>query len=240
MSVSNSMRRFLAPVGIAPRKVANYVRRLLIGVGFDMSESNQEQKSAESAPNPSAGSGDPSVTGAESAVTPERIAELAAAAAQSAEYYDRLLRMTADFENFKKRAARERDEVRKAATESMIGKLLPVLDNFDMAIGATKAPNANLETIKAGVSMIHSQLKGVFTDSGLEEVDALNKPFDPSLHEAVSQQETTTVPEGTVVQQLRKGYRLRDRLLRPASVIVARAPEPTVDVPKNESAPAQS
>ena len=72
--------------------------------------------------------------------------------------------------------------------------------------------------------MIHAQLKSVLTDAGLEEVDATGRPFDPNLHEAVSQQESSEVAEGNVLQQLRKGYRLRERLLRPATVIVAKKP----------------
>lgn len=157
-------------------------------------------------------------------LTPEQIVELQTKSAQAGEYYERLLRVTADFDNFKKRAARERDEARRAATEATLGKLLPVLDNFDMALVATNQPNANLETLKVGVTMIHGQLRGIFTDAGLEEINAVGQAFDPSLHEAVSQQETSDVPEGQVVQQVRKGYRLRDRLLRPASVVVAKKP----------------
>ncbi len=158
------------------------------------------------------------------ALTPAQFTELKAKAAQSTELYERLLRTTADFDNFKKRAARERDEARRSGVEATLGKLLPVLDNFDMALAATVQPNATVETLKVGVAMIHGQLRGVITDSGLEEVDALGQPFDPALHEAVSQLETADVPEGQVVQQLRKGYRFRERLLRPASVVVAKHP----------------
>jgi molecular chaperone GrpE len=157
-------------------------------------------------------------------LTPEQISELQKLAAQGAEHYDRLLRLTADFDNFKKRAARERDETRRAATEAMLGKLLPVLDNFDMALAATNQANVTVETLKVGVSMIHTQLRQVFSDSGVDAVDAVGLPFDPAIHEAVSQQETTDVPEGQVVQQLRKGYRFKDRLLRPATVVVAKKP----------------
>ena len=153
--------------------------------------------------------------------------ELATARAQAAENYDRFVRLTADFDNFRKRAAREREEVRRATYESLLSRLIPVLDNFEMAIAAAEQPQANVETIRAGVLMIHQQLRSAFVDAGLEELNAQGQPFDPSLHEAVSQQESTEVPEGTVLHQLRKGYRLRDRLLRPASVVVAKKPEPT-------------
>ncbi len=155
----------------------------------------------------------------------EQLKELKERAAKADESWDRLLRTTADFDNFKKRAAREKQEAIKYANESLIQKLLPVLEAFDMALTAAQAaaPEAG-QSLQAGVSMVCQQLKGVLAEAGLEEVDALGKPFDPNLHEALSQQETAEVPEGQVVQQLRKGYKLRDRLLRPASVVVAKQP----------------
>ncbi len=158
------------------------------------------------------------------ALTAAQYMDLQARAAQATEHYERLLRVTADFENFKKRAARERDDARRNATEAVLGRFIPVLDNFDMALAAAGQANATVEALKVGVGMIQGQLKSVFGDAGLEEIPALGQPFDPSLHEAVSQLETSDAPEGQVVQVLRKGYRLRERLLRPASVVVAKAP----------------
>ena len=159
------------------------------------------------------------------ALSPTQIDELKAKAAKADEHWDRLLRQTADLENFKKRAARERQEAIKFANESLLEKLVPVLDNFDMALAAANQPQNNTaDSLKAGVSMIASQLKAALTESGLEEINALGTPFDPNWHEAVSQQESTEVPEGQVVQQLRKGYKLRDRLLRPAMVVIAKNP----------------
>lgn len=157
-------------------------------------------------------------------LTDEQIATLKEQAAKAAQYYEQLLRTTADMDNFKKRAARERQDAIKYANESMLERILPVLDNFDMALAAASAPNTTLQSLQAGVSMIQQQLRGAVAESGLEEIDATGKPFDPNLHEAISQQETNDVPEGQVVQQVRKGYKLRDRLLRPASVIVAKKP----------------
>lgn len=160
-------------------------------------------------------------------INPEQLEELKARATKADEHWDRLLRTTADFENFKKRAARERQDAIKYANEALIEKLLTVLDNFEMAQAAvqTGAPDA-LQSLQEGVAMIHQQLRNVLTGAGLEEVEAGGKPFDPNLHEAVSQEETEAVPEGHVAQQLRKGYKLRERLLRPASVIVATKPAP--------------
>lgn len=155
----------------------------------------------------------------------DEIEGLRAEAAKAKEHWDQLLRTTADFENFKKRVARERQEATRYASESLLQKLIPVLDNFDMALLAANNPQtSSVQSIQTGVNMIAQQLRSVLADAGLEEIDATSKPFDPNLHEAVSQKETADAPEGDVVQQLRKGYKLRDRLLRPAGVVVAKKP----------------
>lgn len=161
-----------------------------------------------------------------SPLTPEQIEDLKSRAAKADENWERLLRTTADFENFKKRAAREKQDALKFANESLIQKLIPLLDNFDMALAAVQngQTGAASSSLQSGINMILQQFKSALTEAGLEEVDATGQPFDPNLHEAVSQQETAEVPEGHVVQQLRKGYKLRDRLLRPASVIIAKKP----------------
>lgn len=179
---------------------------------------------AEAAP-AAAANPEPAPVADQPALTPEQIADLQTRAAKAQENWDRLLRTTADFDNFKKRAAREKQDAIKYATESLLQKVIPVLDNFEMALAAAQnTATADLKSVRDGVAMIHSQLKSTLTDAGLEEVDATGKPFDPNLHEAVSQQESDTVAEGQVLQQLRKGYKLRERLLRPATVVVAKAP----------------
>ncbi|HAM70558.1 MAG TPA: nucleotide exchange factor GrpE, partial [Verrucomicrobiales bacterium] len=166
---------------------------------------------------------------ASGAPTPPELAALQAKAAKADEHWNALLRTTADFDNFKKRAARERQEALKYATEGLLEKIIPVLDNLEMAMAAAQSgPAAGADSIRAGVQMIQQQLKGVLADAGLSEIQAQGQPFDPNIHEAVSQQESADLPEGHVVQQLRKGYRLRDRLLRPATVIVSKAPSATV------------
>lgn len=158
-------------------------------------------------------------------LTPQQIAELKMQAAKADENWDRLVRLTADFDNFKKRAAREKQEAIKFANESLLEKLIPALDNFDMALAAASASkDGNTDSLRAGIGMIYNQFRSALKDAGLEEIDAAGKPFDPNWHEAVSQQETNDAPEGQVLQQLRKGYKLRERLLRPATVIVAKKP----------------
>lgn len=159
-------------------------------------------------------------------VTPEQLEELKQRAAKADENWDRLLRTTADFDNYKKRAAREKQEAIKFANENLISKLIPVLDALDMALTATQnAPGGVTESLQAGINMVYQQLKSTLAEAGLEEVNATGKPFDPNLHEAVSQKETTAVPEDHVAEQMRKGYRLRERLLRPATVVVAKQPK---------------
>ena len=92
------------------------------------------------------------------------------------------------------------------------------------AAQTAEAPAGGMESLQAGIAMIQQQLKSILAETGLEEIDARGKPFDPTLHEAVAQTETADAPEGQVVQQIRKGYKLRGRLLRPATVVVARKP----------------
>jgi molecular chaperone GrpE len=158
-------------------------------------------------------------------LTSEQLEELKEKAAKADEHWQRLLRTSADFDNFKKRAAREKQDAIKFANEGLLQKLIPVLDNFDMALSAAQAAQGDsAESLQTGISMIYQQLKNAASEAGLEEVDAAGKVFDPNLHEAVSQKESADIPEGNVLQQLRKGYKLRERLLRPASVIVARKP----------------
>lgn len=189
----------------------------------------QEQTAPTAEPNPDAASTAPA-TGAAPVETPfeAELEQLKLKAAKADEYYDRLLRLAADFDNFKKRAARERQDAIKFANAALLEKLLPVMDHFEMALAAlAQPPNGNpqsLQSLHTGISMVHQQLRSLLLEAGLEEIDALGKPFDPAVHEAVAQETTDQAPEGQVIKQLRKGYRLKERLLRPAAVVVAVAP----------------
>jgi len=155
------------------------------------------------------------------------LAALREQAGRAAENWERYLRAVAELDNYKKRAARERDDARKYANEALMERFLPIMDNFDAALGAanTSQSAANLDSLKQGITMILGQIKSAMVESGLEEVDAAGQVFDPKIHEAVSQQVSAEVPDGQVLQMLRRGYKLRDRLLRPAMVIVAKKPE---------------
>lgn len=163
--------------------------------------------------------------GADENAGPETLTEAQEAIA---ELNERIVRLTADFDNFRKRAQREKDEARQFANQGLLEKLLPVLDNFEMALTAVKDADPS---VRDGVQMILDQLLGVLKESGVEPVDALGQPFDPNLHEALSQEETTEVKEGTVVQQVQRGYKLNDRLVRPARVVVAKAPGAAEETP---------
>jgi molecular chaperone GrpE len=191
-----------------------------------MKKSEQhEQKKADATAGPAPGAPLPDEPLAPVELTPEQIEEIKTRASKADENWERLLRTTADFENFKKRAARERVEMAQSTTASLLLKLLPVLDHFDMAQAAAQTTGDDkLSSLQAGIAMVQQQLKGILAETGLEEIDATGKTFDPTLHEAVSQQESSDVPEGGVVQQLRKGYKFRERLLRPATVVVAKKP----------------
>src|SRR5215203_1022686 len=168
-------------------------------------------------------SGEPLATVEAGNITPEQLEELKQRAAKADENWERLLRSTADFDNFKKRASREKQDAIKYANEGLLQKLIPVLDNFDMAQSAAQtAATEAVQSLQTGVTMIYQQFKNLLAEAGVEEIDATGQKFDPNLHEAVSQKETDEMAEGQVVQQLRKGYKLRDRLLRPASVVVAK------------------
>ncbi len=169
---------------------------------------------------PPATPADPAATN--TPLTPEEIEALKLKASENHDHY---LRALADLENYRKRASRERSEATAYANQSLLQKLIPILDNFEMALAATQ--NNSTENIKShtdGVAMIHTQLKAALAEAGLEEIDATGKPFDPNFHEALTEQESAEVPDHHVLQQLRRGYKLRDRLLRPAAVIIAKAP----------------
>jgi len=158
-------------------------------------------------------------------IAPEELAILRDQAAKAQENWDRFVRLNADFDNFKKRAAKDRLDAIKYANEALIEKLLPVMDNFEAALTAgANTDDASVKSLLAGVKMIAAQLRGVLAESGLEEIDVTGKPFDPAVHEALSQQPSSEVPEGHVLQLVRKGYRLKERLVRPAAVIVAAKP----------------
>jgi molecular chaperone GrpE len=127
----------------------------------------------------------------------------------------------ADLENFRRRAMREKDELRGAATGRVLEDIFPVLDTLQMAISAAKQPNADVKTLVGGVDMVLSQLKNALANHGLKEVNPVGEPFDPHQHEAISHEPSPKVKEEHVLNVVRTGYSLNGRLLRPAAVVVS-------------------
>ncbi len=136
------------------------------------------------------------------------------------ELNDRLLRLAAEFENYKKRTKKETDDAANRGRESLLKELLPVLDNFERAL----AHASKDDPLAIGVRMVEKQMISALEKFSVTRFDALGKPFDPALHEAVQQAETVEFSPGTVAQEFSKGYLIGGRLLRPAIVAVAKAP----------------
>ena len=175
------------------------------------------------APAPAAASATPEAAPAK----PGLDEQLAAAKAEAAANYDRYMRAMADLDNFRKRTTREKDELRQYAAARVLEDLLPVLDNLGLALTAAKQPGADMKSLVGGVEMVFSQLKTALGNHGLKEINPAGQPFDAHQHEALSQQPSAEVPEGSVVNVVRVGYALNGRLLRPAAVVVSSGPAPS-------------
>jgi len=134
---------------------------------------------------------------------------------------DRLLRLSAEFENFKKRSRREMSEFKKFAAEVLIKDLLPAVDNLDRALEMTST-DENCKAIIEGVTMTRDEIIKVFSKYGVEAIEALEKEFDPAYHQAVGQEESQDCPENTILKEYQKGYTMHGRLLRPSMVIVSK------------------
>lgn len=149
-------------------------------------------------------------------------AELAAVRQELADATDRLLRARADMDNYRKRAQREMDEVRRYAEAQLVADLLPVLDNIERAIEAA-SQQSDSPALLEGVRLMYKQLQDVLAAHHCQPIDPLHAPFDPNLHEAILQQPSEEHPPGTVLQVVRRGYQMHQRVLRPAQVIVSKA-----------------
>ena len=143
--------------------------------------------------------------------------------AEAEKFRDLAMRTAADFDNFRKRAAREKEDSIRYANTSLLGDLLPLIDNFELGLAAAKsAPDAG--AILQGLGMVARQFRDFLSSSGLEEVPTEGAIFDPNLMESVGHENSDTVPEGQVLRSTRRGHKLRDRLLRPATVFVSQGP----------------
>ncbi|MCM3746432.1 nucleotide exchange factor GrpE [Paenibacillus pasadenensis] len=146
-----------------------------------------------------------------------RYAELARQAEDSQQ---RFLRAQADFDNFRRRTQKEKEELAQYASSKLLTQLLPIVDNFERALTAASG-SGDSESLAKGVDMIFRQLQGVLEQEGLKSMDTVGQPFNPEFHQAVMQVESDEHEEGTVVEELQKGYTLKDKVLRPAMVKVS-------------------
>ena len=140
------------------------------------------------------------------------------------DFKDRLLRKQAEFENYKKRTDRERSDFVKFAASELMGEVLSVVDSFELALAGGDSEGGEARAVRQGFELIYKQLLDNLKRCGLEPIEVKGLPFDPNVHEAISTQPGEGAPEGTVIGELRRGYLLHGKLLRPAMVIVAQPP----------------
>jgi molecular chaperone GrpE len=152
------------------------------------------------------------------APVPDGVAE---ARRERDDYYDRLLRKTAEFDNYRKRVERERREMAQAVAGDVLETLLPVVDDFERALQVEAG--ADVAAHRKGVELIYRQLQDLLTRRGVTPIDALGRPFDPRFHQAITYEPSPGRADGEVAEEVRRGYMLGDRLLRPAMVKVAKA-----------------
>ena len=145
---------------------------------------------------------------------------MAIAEAKAAEYLEGWQRARAEFANARKRLERERGEARRNATIDVVGRLLPILDDFERAMESVPGNIAN-DSWFEGVALVYRKLTSILDNVNIERIEAVGQPFDPNLHEAVLQEESDEYESGVVVRELQTGYRLNDRVIRPAMVVVA-------------------
>jgi len=153
---------------------------------------------------------------------------LAEAEARLAAAEERRLRLAADFDNYRKRVHRDLHEARAAAAGECLAAFLNVFDHFRLAMAAA---DADPKVLRDGMAMILAEFEKAMEEAGVEVIDAVGQPFDPHLHEASAREHSATVPEGQVLRQWRCGYRLGERLMRPAAVVVSAGPQAVADAP---------
>ncbi|MBO5949141.1 MAG: nucleotide exchange factor GrpE [Fibrobacteraceae bacterium] len=156
----------------------------------------------------------------DSTQTAQETSELDSIKAELIAAQDRNLRLMAEFDNFRRRTAKEQLDIIETANAKLLEKLSEVLDNFERAFAAENKAN-DLEAFEKGMQLIHSQFAKTLTDAGLEQIDPIGQEFDPNCQEALMQQPSEDIPEGHVVTVFQKGYRLKGKILKTAKVIVS-------------------
>jgi molecular chaperone GrpE len=183
-------------------------------------EQNKQMKQSASAS--SIPSSVPSGTDSDAAQT-EAQDPMAGLQADLDRFRDLAARSQADFDNYKKRSAREKEEAIKYANKSLLERLVGIIDNFELGLAAAKEQSAD-SPIYSGMVLVQKQLSDLLAENGLQPIEAEGKTFDPNLHEAIAHEPSNEYPEEIVVRQTRRGYRFKDRLLRPAKVVVSSGP----------------
>jgi molecular chaperone GrpE len=174
----------------------------------------------------------------------EAVAVLEQTQKEATSLRERLMRVSAEFENYKKRQSREKQDAIKFANERLLKELLPVADNFELALGSAKQTEqldeAGINNLVQGIEMVHKQFAEALKKNGVEAFSALGERFDPSKHEAISTKEDASVPNQTVLEEYQRGYMLQGRLVRPAMVIVSSGGPPAAkaDAPSGDEAKA--
>jgi molecular chaperone GrpE len=167
------------------------------------------------------------ISDADEAVAASEDPALAALRLERDTLQDQLLRARAEFDNFRRRVARENEQLRKTAAQSLMRDLLPIVDNMERALSHVEDKTSSLAL---GVEMILKQFAGVLSTQGLEPIPAKGEPFDPNVHEALTHQPSTEYPADTVMEEFQRGYRLGDFVLRPTQVVVSSGPPAPVEV----------
>ena len=207
-----------------------------IKINIDTEETAKNETTEKPAPDddkPLKGeSGDDGNAGAENSLK-EMEARFEAKEEEAKETYERLLRVSADFENYKKRSSREMEEFRKYANQSLLKEMLSVVDNLELAINSSNDGKKVDKTLIEGLNLTLNEILRVFEKFNVTPIEAQGKSFDPAYHEAVMREETDDYPENSVMSEFQKGYLIHDRLLRPAMVVVA---VPKTTTPKDKKA----
>ena len=155
---------------------------------------------------------------------PDLAAQLAAAKQETALAHDRFLRAVADLENYRRRALREKEELRIGAGARIVEDVLPVLDNLALGLNAARQPKADLTALAGGVELVLQQLKSALAKHGLVEINPVGRPFNPHEQEAISHQPSADIAAEHVIAVVRNGFALNGRLIRPAAVVVSSGP----------------
>lgn len=195
---------------------------------------NQSDNATPGSPEDSSSAASEEGAGTEAA---EALDPLQAAQAEAAQFKDKLIRMAADFDNYRKRSRRDMTEAEKKGRDGLLVDLLPVFDNLERATSHADGSSEDAGKVKGlvdGISLVMRQFRDSLTRQGIERVESVGRPFDPSVHEAIQHLETNDFPPGSIAAEVQPGYKDGERLVRPAMVVVAKAPVESAPSSEND------